>query len=333
MSTEPVSLEQYEQQLRDLLGLAVGFGQKDLKDAYYKAALKSHPDKDSSPEAEKNFIAINEAYEFLSKLPVQRKKEYDDAHSNNASENYNNNEQHQEFKQMLERLLVIKSFLDNYSNLWDNKGKASIGRKFPDGIERMNNVFTSIQYLNVNYFSSADHQDIAIAQMELDKILKEKINPYSGLGKRDNFVQNFYSDSYNYLNKHTMEPYIAKLNFIKIFKDKIDNVIKNYKPTGLGFFRNFEQHYKNLLKAQKILNEKAAENFGKSVDEFKEYQADRIYKKMFEIFGENVVNQFINYDYQVNKECEFNYKHKGEAQNFFSENPDHQASNTRTIKS
>ena len=45
------------------LGLSAGYTEKDLKSAYRKRSLETHPDKGGSNE---EFVKVAEAYEFLS---------------------------------------------------------------------------------------------------------------------------------------------------------------------------------------------------------------------------------------------------------------------------
>ena len=49
----------------DVLGVAKGASEAELKKAYRKQALEWHPDRNKSSEAEKKFKEINEAYEVL----------------------------------------------------------------------------------------------------------------------------------------------------------------------------------------------------------------------------------------------------------------------------
>lgn len=49
-----------------ILGIEKGAADEDIKKAYRKQALRFHPDKNKSPQAEEKFKEVAEAYEVLS---------------------------------------------------------------------------------------------------------------------------------------------------------------------------------------------------------------------------------------------------------------------------
>lgn len=59
----------------DILGVPKGATERQIKKAFHRLAMKYHPDKNKSPDAEMRFREIAEAYETLS--DETRRREYD----------------------------------------------------------------------------------------------------------------------------------------------------------------------------------------------------------------------------------------------------------------
>ncbi|KAB5565987.1 hypothetical protein PHYPO_G00247880 [Pangasianodon hypophthalmus] len=64
----------------EILGVPKDASERQIKKAFHKLAMKYHPDKNKSPDAETKFREIAEAYETLS--DSKRRQEYDQIRSN-----------------------------------------------------------------------------------------------------------------------------------------------------------------------------------------------------------------------------------------------------------
>ncbi|XP_042571360.1 dnaJ homolog subfamily B member 9a [Cyprinus carpio] len=67
----------------DILGVPKDASERQIKKAFHKLAMKYHPDKNKSPDAETKFREIAEAYETLS--DEKRRREYDQSGYNTFS--------------------------------------------------------------------------------------------------------------------------------------------------------------------------------------------------------------------------------------------------------
>ncbi|XP_007245038.3 dnaJ homolog subfamily B member 9 [Astyanax mexicanus] len=68
-----------EEDYYEVLGVTKDASEHQIKKAFHKLAMKYHPDKNKSPDAEAKFREIAEAYETLS--DAKRRKEYDQMRS------------------------------------------------------------------------------------------------------------------------------------------------------------------------------------------------------------------------------------------------------------
>ncbi|XP_017340605.1 dnaJ homolog subfamily B member 9 [Ictalurus punctatus] len=67
----------------EILGVPKDASERQIKKAFHKLAMKYHPDKNKSPDAEAQFREIAEAYETLS--DAKRRREYDQMRSSRFS--------------------------------------------------------------------------------------------------------------------------------------------------------------------------------------------------------------------------------------------------------
>ena len=83
-----------------ILGLDSKASAQDIRKKYKEMAVKVHPNKNPATDAHTKFIELSQAYEFLKKKPVSRRKYNAARHStrrelkkNNRSKSYNNESQ------------------------------------------------------------------------------------------------------------------------------------------------------------------------------------------------------------------------------------------------
>ena len=72
-----------------ILGVNRTASEDDIKKAYWKLALKFHPDKNKEPDAEEKFKEIAEAYEVLGDKTKKNKFDHSNRRNSTPSHNYN----------------------------------------------------------------------------------------------------------------------------------------------------------------------------------------------------------------------------------------------------
>ncbi|KAM8974846.1 dnaJ homolog subfamily B member 9 [Pelodytes ibericus] len=101
----------------DILGVPKNASERQIKKSFHKLAMKYHPDKNKSPDAEAKFREIAEAYETLS--DENKRKEYDqfghDAFTN-AGRGSNDQHFHQHFNFNIDDLFKDFDFFGETQN-------------------------------------------------------------------------------------------------------------------------------------------------------------------------------------------------------------------------
>lgn len=106
----------------DVLGVQRSVTQDEIKSVYRKLALKYHPDRNKSPEAEEKFKEISEAYAVLS--DPEKRKRYD-TYGHMGSEE------------------VFRGSEDNFAEIFKDMGFGNVGDIFEQIFGRMGGGFNS----------------------------------------------------------------------------------------------------------------------------------------------------------------------------------------------
>lgn len=138
----------------EILGIDKNATHEELKKAYRTLSKKYHPDLNDSPEAEKKFKEINEAYRTLSN--PEKRKVYDMTLENPKSDNFDFNfddltKEQKEYAEFLKKRVALENFVQlrlGYINIiLDAKSKIEI-----DGLN--NNLTNKVYYQKVRQLAT-----------------------------------------------------------------------------------------------------------------------------------------------------------------------------------
>jgi curved DNA-binding protein CbpA len=87
-----------------ILDIPPGVSEAEVKKAYRKKAQKYHPDKNSSDDAQKKFLAIQEAYQVLTSPPKTVRKKYSAEEMADAIEKRFKHEERERLKEKIRKM-------------------------------------------------------------------------------------------------------------------------------------------------------------------------------------------------------------------------------------
>ena len=99
-----------DRDMYNVLQIRRGATKEEIRKAYFKLALKYHPDRNASIDAKNKFQEIQSAYETLS--DDEKRKDYDSGRTSNGSTN--KSDMYKDHDDVYYIIGIIKSFVDKY---------------------------------------------------------------------------------------------------------------------------------------------------------------------------------------------------------------------------